>query len=162
MIYLLLLALISSVITGMLGYWVHMSFHHSWSGPFFKAHQSHHFIQYPPGDLVSEVYRDAGKDNTLYLFALVFIPVIGAVIASIFLFGVSILSAIVIIVSMIGTGLLNDRLHDSFHLFKSPWQILPFYKNWQRLHFIHHYDISKNYGIYSFTYDKLFKTFSDT
>jgi sterol desaturase/sphingolipid hydroxylase (fatty acid hydroxylase superfamily) len=143
------------------GYWSHRLFHNPISGPFYKAHMNHHTVQYPPEDFTSDVYRSAGKDNTLWYFALAFSPLMIMIVLSHFLLGVSLWTCACVIASMIATGLVHDYLHDGFHLNKSLWQYLPFFSRWQELHKIHHVDMSKNFGIFSFLFDKLFKTYQD-
>lgn len=162
MIWTVLICLLSSVITCFFGYWTHRSFHCKWSGPFYTAHTNHHFKQYPPdGPFTSDTYKGAGTQNTFWYFTLAFLPIIAIIIGSVFFLGISIWTCICVIGSMIGTGLLHDRIHDAFHLTKTKWQYLPLFAKWQALHRLHHTDQKSNFGIFSFTLDKVFKTFKD-
>lgn len=161
MIITLLIILGSAVFTTFIGYWAHKAFHQEWSGMFYKAHMNHHTIQYPPEDFTSDTYRSAGKDNTLWYFVLAFLPIMAMVVASHFFLGVSVWTCACILASMIGTGLLHDYMHDAFHLNKTVWKYLPGFERLRELHKIHHIDQSKNFGIFNFSLDKLFKTYKD-
>ncbi len=161
MIFTILTIAASAAATTFLGYWTHRLFHKSISGPFYNAHMSHHTVQYPPGDFTSDEYRSAGKNNTLWYFALAFSPLMIMIVLSHFLFGVSIWTCGCILASMIATGYLHDYMHDGFHLNKSFWQYMPGFHRLQELHRIHHDDMTKNYGIFSFALDKLFSTYQD-
>jgi sterol desaturase/sphingolipid hydroxylase (fatty acid hydroxylase superfamily) len=161
MIFTALIIVGSALFTSFVGYWTHRLFHNPICGPLYDAHMDHHTVQYPPGNLTSDVYRSSGKNNSAFIFTLAFSPIMLMVIASHFLLGISIWTCACVLASMIGTGLLHDYIHDGFHLNKSIWQRLPFFSRWQELHNIHHVDMSKNYGIFSFIFDKAFKTYKD-
>lgn len=163
MAYYFLLFLASAFITSFIGYWAHRFFHSEYSGPFYKVHMNHHLIQYPPGGgvdgFISDEYKSAGTSNSLYYFVAIFCPIIGGVIGATILLHISIWTCLSVLIGMVGAGLLHDRLHDSFHLKNTIWSNLPWFKEWQRYHYIHHQDMAKNYGIFLFIFDKLFKTF---
>lgn len=141
-----------------LGYITHRWFHSKSSGVFFTAHMNHHLKQYPKNDLLSEKYRDAGKDNTFYYFLLVFSPFI---ISAIYLATVNFWLGLIILIEMAAVSALNDRLHDAFHIKDTFLKRFDFFRKLRRLHFIHHRDMSSNYGIFSFAWDKVFKTFKE-
>lgn len=161
MIFTLLIIAITFVFSTFLGYWAHLAFHQSWSGIFYRAHTNHHTIQYPPNDFISEKYRSAGKYNSAYYFTFIFLPIIGLLVSSVFFLGISTFTCLIILATMLSVGLLHDNIHDSFHLQNSIWHHLPFHKKWQQLHLVHHIDQSKNFGVYNFLFDKLFKTFQN-
>lgn len=142
-----------------LGYGFHWMFHQPWSGRFFKAHMNHHTKQYPPSDFYSDEYRDPGKDNTVWLFALVFSPIVLTMIALTVTGTVSLFMGLAILAEMGIIGWLNNSLHDSFHLRNSFWDKFPFFEKLRKLHFEHHVDMSKNFGIFSFIWDKIFGTY---
>jgi sterol desaturase/sphingolipid hydroxylase (fatty acid hydroxylase superfamily) len=149
----------SFIFMTLLGYITHKIFHKKWSGRFYRAHFNHHYLQYPPEDLISDKYRDAGKDNTVYLFALCFSPfIIGNIILTI-LGIIPIILGVGIFIEMAVVSLLNSELHDAFHLTNSFWHKFWFFDNLKKLHFQHHFDQSKNYGIFSFMWDKIFRTY---
>jgi hypothetical protein len=143
-----------------LGYIFHRMFHASWSGRFYKAHMTHHQKLYPANDFYSDSYRDPGKDNTFWLFLAAFTP-LGIATALLMVFGViSISIGLVAIGTMSFIGFINNSLHDSFHLRKSFWHRFWFFDRLQKLHYIHHVDMTMNFGIFNFTWDKLLKTFT--
>lgn len=141
------------------GHVSHYCLHQKWSGKLNRAHMAHHLKLYPPSDYVSDVYRNPGKDNTVFIFAAMGAPLIIAPIILFIMGKLSLFLTIISVIEMLFVGLLHDRIHDSFHLTKSFWHKLPGYRKWNELHFIHHIDMSKNYGIFWFFYDKLFSTF---
>jgi sterol desaturase/sphingolipid hydroxylase (fatty acid hydroxylase superfamily) len=142
-----------------LGYVSHWCFHRPWSGRFYKSHLSHHFKLYPPSDFYSDKYRDAGKDNTTLLFTLVFSPLILAAIAITVFHIVPLVIGIIILAEMAIFGAANNSLHDSFHIKKTFWHRFKFFHKLIGLHLEHHKNIKTNYGIFNFTFDRLFKTF---
>lgn len=143
----------------LLGYVVHWIFHQPWSGTFYRSHQNHHTLQYPPDDFLSETYRSAGRDNSTWLFIIAFSPVIIGIVLFV-LFGIiSFITGSVALVSLIGWGLINDYFHDHIHLINTPWKPLVFFKKWRDLHRIHHSNMNLNMGIILFQWDKLFGTY---
>jgi sterol desaturase/sphingolipid hydroxylase (fatty acid hydroxylase superfamily) len=160
----LVVGIINLVLMSFLGYWSHRFFHSPKSGMLYLAHKNHHFLQYPKSNLLSsptEGYRSAGKDNTTYLFAAVFAPiVICAILLMVFKIipvgiGVLILSEMAIV------SIINEFLHSAFHLSKSIWHYFPGFKKLQKLHFIHHHRVLSNLGIYSYAWDRIFGTYRD-
>lgn len=165
MIHLLVTALVAffatGIVTTFLGYWVHWVFHQSWSLWFFQAHMNHHLIQYPPTNFLSDTYRSAGKDSTVILFAVAFTPVILAIII-LTLFGIfSLTTCTITLVTLLAWGFVHDYFHDQFHLTNTFWKQFAFFLKLRSTHYVHHLDMSKNYGIVLFQWDKLFKTYDD-
>jgi sterol desaturase/sphingolipid hydroxylase (fatty acid hydroxylase superfamily) len=138
---------------------MHRSLHQSWAGRFNKSHMAHHQKLYPPSDYQSETYRNPGKDNTVFIF----------VIPSIFMLAIPVvLGAVgvvawwltgVMVAEMLMIGWLHDTIHDAFHLTGHPLNKWRAFREWNRLHFVHHQDMSRNYGIFGFGFDKVFGTF---
>lgn len=163
MISFFLTFLISSIVTAIaatfIGYWVHWSFHQPWALWFYHAHMNHHKVQYPATDFFSEKYRSAGKDNTVILFAVVFTPVILTILALAFFGTVSWTISICSLISLIAWGLIHNYVHDEFHLTDSIWKSSSLFLKWRSLHYIHHLDMTTNYGIVFFLWDRLFKTY---
>jgi len=63
-------------------------------------------------------------------------------------------------------GYLSNYLHDAFHI-RNHWlnyvpTIKTVFKHWTLLHWIHHWDTSKNYGIFFLGFDRIFGTFRKT
>jgi sterol desaturase/sphingolipid hydroxylase (fatty acid hydroxylase superfamily) len=163
MIMLLLKLLAIFTVTGacttFLGYWVHWSFHQPWALWFHKAHMNHHQIQYPSTDFFSEKYRHPGRDSTVILFGIVFAPLL-LLVGGFMLFGViSLTAGLTTFISLGLWGFAHDYFHDQFHLNNSWWKKFPTFINWRRLHYVHHLNMSLNFGIVFFGWDKMFKTF---
>lgn len=156
----LLVGIVTYLLTSLLGYVVHWTIHQRWAGAAYKAHRAHHIDLYPPGRLISDTYLSAGKQSTVYTFLLAFAPLlllpIVLCLAGVFTWGMA-LSAVL---AMGAVGLLNDVIHDSFHV-KGHWlgRIIPGYGRMRELHFVHHVNMKRNFGIYSFIWDRIFRTY---
>jgi sterol desaturase/sphingolipid hydroxylase (fatty acid hydroxylase superfamily) len=150
MLAIFLTALVAFFISSLFGYVVHRSLHQKWTGRLNQKHMTHHLILYPPTDYLSEKYRQAGADNTVVTFTIAAIPL---VLIPILLGVLGILPLPLVITALIVMGLMgffHDYLHDSFHI-----------KNHflNRLHYLHHIDMQKNFGIFLFHWDHVFKTY---
>lgn len=145
-----------------LGYAFHLMFHKPWSRRFYQAHMNHHLKQYPPSNFISDNYRDAGNDNTVWLFTIVFSPFVLTVLILTLTHVLSIFLGVSVLIEMILIGLLNNSMHDSFHLKKTFWHRFWFFDSLIKLHYYHHIDMSTNYGIFSFIWDKIFGTYKDS
>jgi sterol desaturase/sphingolipid hydroxylase (fatty acid hydroxylase superfamily) len=161
MIFTIVILFLTFVFLTFLGYSVHRMFHSPWSGRFYRSHKNHHFQQYPADNLVSDVYRDAGADNTFWLFFLCFSPFIISNIVLTILGIIPIILGVGIFIEMAIVSFINDRLHDSFHITKTFWHRFWFFDRLQKLHFLHHFDVNSNFGIFSFFWDRLFGTYQD-
>lgn len=163
MIALILTIVLSFITINLFGHTVHWALHQSWSSYFNKAHMNHHMKQYPPEDYLSEKYRHAGKDSTPKFFVLAALPMLSAVFAF-WWFGVISLSLMIVAyVIMFGVGLLDNYLHDAFHI-KNHWLtrtpvVKVWFARWVQFHYLHHVNMGTNYGIFNFMWDKVFNTF---
>ena len=144
-----------------LGYAFHRMFHRRWSGRFYVAHMNHHLKQYPVSDFYSDEYRDPGSDSTVYLFALLFSPILITMVLLTVFHIVSLFLGLSVLAEMLFIGWVNNSLHDSFHLRKTFWHRFWFFDRLVKLHFNHHLDQNTNFGIFSFVWDRLFRTFFD-
>ena len=146
--------------TTLLGYVIHWALHQRWSGPLRKSHMAHHLVHYPPRDLVSDSYRSAGKDSAVYTFLLAFSPLLLLPIVLWLVGWVSLPVAVAAFFSMALVGLMNDIIHDSFHV-RDHWlsRVYPGYESLRIGHFVHHRNMKRNFGIYSFAWDRVFRTF---
>lgn len=158
----LLTIIITYFIVSTFGYIVHKSLHFSFTKRFNVSHMVHHLKMYPSGDYLSSKYRSAGKDDTFWTFALLSVPVVLTPIILGFL-GIPLLLVAISLFEMLFLGWLNNYLHTCFHI-KNHWLsrffLTKYYFNkWSRLHEIHHDDMYKNYGIFSFFLDRLFGTY---
>lgn len=163
MLPILVTALIAFLISGLFGYVVHRSLHSSWTGRLNQKHMTHHLTLYPPSDYLSDEYRSPGKDNTTRIFALAAVPLVATPIILVFLGILPISLAITTIVVMLTMGFLHDYLHDAFHIRNHLLTRIPVIKgifaHWGELHYLHHVDMQKNFGIFLFHWDYLFGTF---
>lgn len=163
MVVVLISIIITYTIASLFGYVIHWSLHQPWAGKFNSSHMAHHLKLYPPIDFTSEIYRKAGADSTTKFFAIASLPLIITPIVLCFVGFIPVLCLIAILLTEAIVGFLSDYLHDSFHI-KNHWMTcLPvvqvIFERWIHLHYLHHVDMSKNYGIFSFHWDRLFKTF---
>ena len=163
MIAILLTFLISYFAVTLAGYLIHWSLHQKWTGQFHKSHMTHHLELYPPDDFTSTTYRHAGKDSTPKFFVILASPFIILPIL-LTVFGVLPWHLLLIILFMEGLmGFFHDYIHDGFHV-NGHWMArVPvfrvIFRKWVVLHYIHHVDMEKNYGIFLFHWDKIFRTF---
>jgi len=163
MMAILLTILISFIVTTLFGHVVHWSLHQKWSGSVHQSHMTHHLKLYPPTDYTSKVYREAGKDSTPKFFAIAAIPLVLAPIVF-WLCGVLPLSLAATVIGVEALmGFLHNYLHDSFHIQNHWLYRVPLlgdiFNRWVDLHYLHHVDMSKNYGIFTFHWDRFFGTF---
>ena len=127
---------------------------------------AHHLKMYPPSDMLSDTYRSAGKDSTVWIFAVLSLPVVAIPVVA-WLFGlVSLSTAVIVLGEMLLFGWLHDHVHDSFHV-RGHWLrrvplLNKLHAKFEKLHFVHHVDMSKDFGIFFSLWDKLFGTFKDT
>lgn len=158
-----LLILAASVAVGsFVGYFAHRALHEKWAGPFYKGHMEHHLIQYPPAHLTSEKYlKPKWYNSGILLFAPAAALVLGVAGVLATLVGLSLDSYATFAVGVVAFGLLNDYVHDSFHIEKHWLQMVPGYNTLRELHFQHHVDMTKNYGIVTLLWDAAFKTKSE-
>jgi hypothetical protein len=70
---------------------------------------------------------------------------------------------IVLIVEMIIIGWMHNYLHDSFHIKNHFLSRMPLIKKifdkWSHDHYLHHEDMTKNFGIFFFVWDRVFGTY---
>lgn len=155
----LLAVLVTFLYGTLLGWAVHWVIHQRWSGFANKAHMTHHLKLYPPGDLVSENYRDPGGDNTTFIFT----PLITLGFAlfgfGLYETGASLSLLGVLILEGIFIGVIHDRMHTWFHLSGNPFLRFAWFRHLRALHFYHHRNMRKNLGIFFFGWDRVFRTF---
>ncbi len=164
MITAILVIFLSYLATTLFGYVVHWSLHQKWSGGFNQSHMTHHLKLYPPSDYLSEKYREAGADSTPKFFFFAALPTLILPVLTLCYF--EILSWVLTLLAvgvMFGVGLMKNYLHDAFHIKNHTLSKIPIIKTWfnnlVQLHYYHHVDMSKNFGISAFFWDRLFKSF---
>lgn len=155
---LLLVIVLTYYFSTFIGYQIHKWIHQSRSGFLNIAHLNHHRKQYPPGNLTSDTYRSAGRDNTTFLFLPFILIIIGILWTGYYFNIVSLFYALLISVEIVIISLIHDVLHNSFHLNRSLWHRYPGFSRLKSKHFLHHWNMRKNYGIIDFTWDKILNT----
>ena len=124
----------------------------------YRAHMTHHLIKYPPYDLTSDTYKGAGKDNTLFFFAPIILFVLFVTTGVCYAGLISTLHAALICAEILTISVVHEYIHTSFHLHKTNWKHLPGYSKMRLMHFKHHYNLKRNFGIIDFSWDAIFKT----
>ncbi len=138
------------------GHAAHWVMHRPWIRKLYNAHMVHHFKLYPVHDFESDEYRSAGKDSGTIFFTVLAIPFLAIPIVFWLLTSLSLFWAIASILGGGLFGLLNDWVHASFH---TRGHILRRIPGWERMrdwHYAHHVDVTVNYGIWFFGWDRLF------
>jgi sterol desaturase/sphingolipid hydroxylase (fatty acid hydroxylase superfamily) len=149
----------SLVIASFFGHVIHWALHQRWSGAFNRAHMEHHQELYPPGRLTSIEYRAAKWQHR---GALLFTPPLLIILATfgglLWWAGAPPWAVWVLGGCLVGFGLLNDYVHDAFHVRRHWLQRFKHYRAVRILHFVHHHDMGCNYGIFWLGWDKVFGT----
>lgn len=163
MLAILFTATFTFFISSLFGYVVHYGLHQKWTGQFNNAHMTHHLRLYPPSDYVSDKYRNAGKDNTLFVFGAAAIPLVALPIILGVLHILSLALVITALTVMIMMSFLHSYLHDAFHI-RNHWLLTvpiigKLFVRWVHIHWLHHVDMDTNYGIFLFHWDHIFKTY---
>jgi sterol desaturase/sphingolipid hydroxylase (fatty acid hydroxylase superfamily) len=163
MFAILLTVLITFFISSLFGYCVHISLHQEWSGHLHQMHMKHHNILYPPNDYMSDKYRNPGQDNTVVIFAVSALPVVASPIILGFFHIIPWVLVVASLIVMVMMSFLHNYLHDAFHI-RNHWlygaPILgPWFFRLVQLHWLHHIDQGKNYGIFIFHWDHILGTF---
>lgn len=136
-----------------IGYAIHRFLHSSLSGRAHIAHMTHHLKLYPPTNFYSEKYRSPGKDNTVFIFGVILVALCTGM-----WFVLPHRIAIILMVEFLVLGLANDYLHDIFHIKPNWLEKYDWFQRLRAIHLVHHQDMSKNYGIFTFLGDRLFGT----
>ena len=120
---------------------------------------NHHIQQYPPKDLLSNSYLSAGRDDGLW----VFIPAVSLTMGiwALVLWFLGVPSWVFLMVGLEGVaiGWLHNYIHEGTHLRyfwleKSPW-----FQKLRTLHWVHHWNMRRNFGICWFGWDHVFGTY---
>lgn len=161
MLLTLFLLTLTFFVTTLFGYGAHWALHQKWFGKFHQSHMTHHLKLYPATDFFSESYRNAGKDSTFWFFLFAGAPLVAVPIVLFFFGKLGLIATLLIVAEAVVIGLFNNWLHDAFHL-KDHWlNFFGWFKKLVKLHMTHHVNMEKNYGIFFFLWDKLFKTMRD-
>lgn len=158
----LLVLFASLVIASLFGHLIHWVIHQRWSGPFHRSHMEHHLELYPPGDLLSETYR-ASKwyHSGTFLFTPPLVVILAVTGGLSWWAGVPLWALVTFGTTLVGFGLLNDFVHDNSHV-RGHWlNRFAWFRKARDIHFVHHRNMRKNFGIFYFGWDKLFGTYRE-
>jgi len=154
--------LLSIVVGSLVGYFVHRALHKPWAGPLYKGHMEHHLEVYPKDRLTSETYelkKWYHSGPVLFTPAAIVLILLGGLTC--WIVGVSLVDFAAFAGGLVAFGFLNDYVHDSMHLRRHWLQRFRYYRKLRRLHFMHHVDMTRNFGIVAMQWDDVFKTKSD-
>lgn len=161
MIFSLIFFVLYIAVITLFGHLAHWSMHKPWIKKLYSAHMVHHFKLYPARDFESDDYRSAGKDSGTIFFTVLAIPLLAIPIAAWLLTSLSLFWAISCILGGGFFGLLNDWIHESFHVRGHILRRIPGWRRMRDRHFHHHVDVTVNYGIWFFAWDRMFRSLYD-
>lgn len=151
--------ILSLIVATFVGHFVHVLIHRPWTGPFYRGHMEHHLEHYPPGNLVSAKYKMPKWHNSgPVLFVPAFLIIILVTSGLTWLFSLPVVPIAIFCATLLAFGIMNDIVHDSFHVERSIIHNLPGFAKMRELHFIHHHNMRKNFGIIVYFWDRVFKT----
>lgn len=140
----------SAVFVDFVGYWLHR-WAHVRESHMYRAHMTHHAVNYPPHRFFSSEYRSSGGDG----LARYFLPFGVAYAVLLALACPSPLAAILGGLAVAGA---SSLLHDLTHIEGSiAWRIRPL-KHLAEHHRTHHLKMGRNFGILCDVWDRLFRT----
>ena len=114
---------------------------------------THHVKLYPQSDLLSDTYRNPGKDNTTFIFTPLLVVSFLLLEGVLRHFGASIALLCILTVEGLIVGILHDYMHTLFHLRKTFLNRYQWFLRLRELHFIHHKHMQRNLGIFWFGWD---------
>lgn len=138
------------------GYAFHRFLHTEAAGRLNRAHMNHHLQQYPPQDFTSDVYRSAGGDTTLYPFL-----VGGVALAGLLCWLLPLAYALPLLAELAFVGWLNNAAHDATHLRVHWLMSFRVYRRWRARHRVHHFDMTRNFGVVTFVADRAMGTYQE-
>jgi sterol desaturase/sphingolipid hydroxylase (fatty acid hydroxylase superfamily) len=125
---------------------------------------AHHLDIYPVERYFSDTYQTPSfKESTPKFFAVAAIPILLLPVICWFIGLLPLSIMLISILEMLLIGAINYYVHDWFHVRNHRINKVPvlksMFKKWNYLHYLHHVDMTKNYGIYSFFWDKRLKSY---
>lgn len=141
----------SAVLVDLIGYWLHRWAHRPWSGPVYRAHMTHHVVNYPPSDVLSENYKSSGRDSLAIWFG-PFLLLYSGLLLGLDIHPWATLPAATLV------AILSSVAHDLSHVRASAawrWRIL---LGASVRHHAHHFKMGRNFGILVPWWDNLFGT----
>lgn len=151
MLVAILMFLASATIVDFAGYWLHRWAHRPGS-PLYRAHMTHHVVNYPPRKVFSDRYRSSGSDSlALWLapFGLAYLIV---------LFLVDPPYVWVWVAGGAASAVASAVVHDLTHVSRSVVWMWRWTLGMAVRHHTHHFKMGRNFGILSPVWDVLFGT----
>jgi len=162
MLSILALIFIAIVLATFIGHMIHWALHKRWSGRFYTGHMEHHLEHYPPWSLISQKYKmPKWHHSGPALFTPAFLIIVAVAGGLTWLLSLPLVLMVTSGVTILAFGLLNDVVHDAFHLEKSWMHQIPGFDKMRARHFLHHHNMRKNFGIVTFVWDRVFRTLKD-
>ncbi len=127
--------------------------HQRLGGPLYRNHLMFHHAQYSRGVITTPRYLDEERTNTPFYL----VPVFGIVFLGYRLLPPSLFLGCA--VGALVAYAVQVYVHVQFHLVASPLQRFHGFLQLQRLHAVHHRDMTKNHSLVFPLWDKLFGTF---
>jgi sterol desaturase/sphingolipid hydroxylase (fatty acid hydroxylase superfamily) len=165
MIIILITIFLTVLVTSLFGHCMHWALHQPGAGRAHQAHMVHHLKLYPPNDYVSKTYRHAGKDSSPQFFATGATPLV-VLPGILWVFGIMSLTVMLTVLAVeVVMAFLNNYLHDSFHIenhrLNRVWAVRRWYERLTAVHYLHHLDMTKNFGIFTFWWDRFFGSYTN-
>lgn len=126
----------------------HYLMHQRWTGPLWESHQLHHRF-YNPKHQTSTTFNPVGWKSFRFR-AIIFVIVTGALF-----WLLPFAMAATMFVEIIALAILTDYIHDATHTSDHKLRRYAWFRYLQDLHWIHHANVKKNFGVLTFFYDKL-------
>lgn len=142
---------LSAVFVDLVGYFLHRWAHRPTS-PLYRAHMTHHVVNYPPKAFFSTKYRSSRSDGLAIWFAPFGLVYSIAVLIS------GIPHPWTILLGGATVAVISSIAHDLTHIGGSimwKWKIL---KGVAIRHHTHHFKMGRNFGIITPLWDVLFRT----
>ncbi len=141
--------LASALVVDLAGYWLHRWAHRPGSH-LYRAHMTHHVVNYPPRRFFSKRYQSSNGDSLVLYFA----PwLIGYCVLALLL-----PCSVAIIAGAFAVAFLSSVVHDLTHLSNSivwRWRVL---KGIAVRHHTHHFKMGRNFGVLTDLWDRVFRT----
>lgn len=132
----------------------HYLMHQRWTGPLWESHQLHHRL-YNPKHHTTDKFNPVGWKS--FRFRAVIFVIVTAAIFSL----LPLAMAVAVMTEVVVLAILTDSIHDATHTTEHPLARFAWFRRLQHLHWIHHTNVKKNFGVLTFFFDKLGGYFSE-
>lgn len=150
----------SAFLTLGLGHLIHWAMHQRWAGKLYRMHLDHH-RRYSVGRFMTSAYESSAS----FVSFIIAYAVILLIMCMLMIFNVlSLLSSFVISITVGIVAIITELAHTAFHLVddRLPKRLRNsiIFKNFRKLHMIHHRNTKMNFGILNFAWDRIMRTFT--